>query len=129
MKYLIAILGVFSVFNGFGQFDIGVQKADSCYFRYDRNGRRLKTPEQMRYAEWECGQLAGVIDCNGNLEFDQETNTVIKTSMDNTNLMGVGKPFTGTCESCHMNGVLERRVTFIDGKEHGVCITIRCDDT
>lgn len=123
MKYSVLIFSLFTVFLGFGQINIGVEKADSCYFRYDRNGRRLKTAQDMRYAEWECGQLAGVIDCHGNLSYDEESNTVIRTSQDQTNLMGVGKPFTGSCESCHMNGVLERRVTFIDGKEHGIDTT------
>lgn len=123
MKYFILSLSLILSFAGFSQFDIGVQKADSCYFRYDKNGKRLRTPQEMRYAEWECGKLAGVIDCHGNLSFDEETNTVVRISQDNTNLMGVGKPFTGTCESCHMNGILERRVTFIDGKEHGIDTT------
>lgn len=123
MKYVILFLGILIYFVGYGQFDIGIKKTDSCYFRYDRNGRRLKTPEQMRYAEWQCGKLAGVIDCHGNLSYDEQSNTVIRISNDATNLMGVGKPFSGMCESCHMNGVLERRVTFIDGKEHGVDTT------
>lgn len=123
MKYFILTVSLLFAFTGFSQFDLGVQKADSCYFRYDKNGKRLKTREQMRYAEWQCGKLAGIIDCHGNLSYDEQSNTVIRTSQDATNLMGVGKPFTGTCESCHMNGVLERRVTFIDGKEHGVDTT------
>ena len=103
--------------------DFGISKKDSCYFRYDQNGKRMITQDDFRYAEWECGKLAGVIDCHQELSYEEGSNTVIRISSDNTNLHGVGKPFTGMCESCHMNGVLERRVNFVDGKEHGLDTT------
>ena len=39
------------------------------------------------------------------------------------NSMNANKPFTGTCETCHMNGTIERRVTFVNGKENGLDTT------
>jgi antitoxin component YwqK of YwqJK toxin-antitoxin module len=64
-----------------------------------------------RFAEWECGKLAGVVDCNEKLTYDEDSKLVLSGNM--------GKPFTGTCETCHMNGLLERRITFLNGKENG----------
>ena len=122
MKVILIVLLVF-VAGGVAAQDFGIKKKDSCYFRYDNNGKRMVTVDDFRYAEWECGKLAGVIDCHQELSYEESSNTVIRISTDNTNLHGVGKPYTGECESCHMNGVLERRVRFIEGKEHGVDTT------
>lgn len=68
-----------------------------------------------RFAEWECGLIAGVVDCNEKLELDEGSNTVISASGK--------KPFSGTCETCHQNGILERRVTFVNGKPNGIDTT------
>lgn len=115
--WLLALLILSSVTHA----QIGDLEVDSCYFKKDANGKRINlTQQQRRYAEWECGKLAGVIDCNQELSFDEETNTVIRKATDNTNLTGVGKPFTGMCEMCHMNGTLQRRVSFVNGKENGL---------
>lgn len=89
-----------------------VKKKDSCYMKPNQGTKR--------YVEWECGKIAGVIDCNEELSYDEEKNIVFKRSTDMSNLSGVGKPFSGTCEMCHMNGTLQRRVTFENGREHGI---------
>lgn len=68
-----------------------------------------------RFSEWECGKLAGVVDCNEKLTYDEDTKLVLAGNN--------GSPFTGMCETCHMNGKLERRITFVNGKENGVDTT------
>lgn len=97
-----------------------VKAKDSCYLRYGADGKRLKN---QYYTEWECGKEVGLIDCNGKLEFDQSTNTVYLSNQDMVNSAGANKPFTGKCETCHMNGRRERVVNFVNGKEHGVDTT------
>ena len=59
----------------------------------------------------ECGRIAGIVDCNDKLTMDENTNLILAGND--------GSPFTGTCETCFSNGLLERRITFIDGKEDG----------
>jgi antitoxin component YwqK of YwqJK toxin-antitoxin module len=87
---------------------IPVIKKDSCYKIADaRKGKR--------FTEWDCGKLAGVVDCNEKLELDEASNTVITVSAK--------KPFSGQCETCHMNGILERRVSFVNGKQNGTDTT------
>lgn len=100
-----------------------IKKKDSCYFKYDKNGERIVTQQQRRYAEWECGKLAGVIDCSTELDYSPELKVYFKKSTDNVNLAGVGKPYTGKCESCHMNGTLHGRITFLNGKQDGIDTT------
>lgn len=73
-----------------------------CYEKANKNNR---------FATWECGQLAGVVDCNEKLTFDENTNTILSVND--------GSAFTGTCETCFSNGTIERRITFLDGKENG----------
>lgn len=94
--------------NAFGQPNIPVPKKDSCY-------KKAAARQGKRFTEWECGKLAGVVDCNEKLELDPGTNTVMSASSH--------KPFSGQCETCHMNGILERRVTFVDGKTQGIDTT------
>lgn len=109
MKYLFSAFLISAAFTGFGQssdFNKNTPK-DFCY--------RLpgqKAPTKGRYAEWECGKIAGIVDCNEKLELSQDQSTVVTSSNK--------KPFSGQCETCHQNGVLERRVTFINGKTEGV---------
>lgn len=71
----------------------------------------------------ECGKLAGVVDCNEELEYSHESDLFLRKAKDNVNRAGAGKPFTGTCESCYMNGLLERRISFVDGRENGIDTT------
>lgn len=80
---------------------------------------KLTQRKGQRFTDWECGKIAGIIECNEYLSLDQETNTVFKKANDLQNLQEANKPFTGTCETCHPNGILERRVKFVNGKENG----------
>lgn len=83
-------------------------KKKNCYDKLDsRKGQR--------FAEWECGKLAGVIDCNEKLTYDEDSKLILSGTH--------ATPFTGTCETCHNNGLLERRITFVNGKEHGIDTT------
>lgn len=121
MKVLFLVLGFImlnspSFAQGNDIMNTRGQGVDSCYFKQKR-------AIQNRFADWECGKLAGVIDCNEELEYDEGSNTVFKKAKDNVMIQGVGKPFSGTCETCHMNGLLQRRVTFLNGKEDGIDTT------
>jgi antitoxin component YwqK of YwqJK toxin-antitoxin module len=101
MKQLTFLTVFFSMTLLFGQVE-GEKKAP-CYER----GKA----QEKGFGDWECGKLAGVVDCNEKLTYDEGSNTVLAGN--------AGKPFTGTCETCHMNGLLERRITFVNGKENG----------
>lgn len=109
MKWLTVLLVVLSS-TAFGQIPVpgAGGKEQPCYKKADdRKGRR--------FPEWDCGKIAGIVDCNEKLELDEGSNTVITAS---------GKtPFSGTCETCHNNGLLERRVTFVAGKTNGTDTT------
>ena len=103
MKIVVLLFALVS-FSAMAQPGIKVNKADSCYKKADlRKGKR--------FAEWECGKIAGVVDCNEKLEMGTDNKTIVTTSMK--------QPFSGTCETCHQNGILERRVTFVNGKTNG----------
>jgi len=69
----------------------------------------------ISFSTWECGKLAGVVDCNEKLTYDENTNTILSVND--------GSAFSGQCETCFSNGVLERRITFLDGKEDGADTT------
>lgn len=104
MKALLIILFVVgNLFSSWSQIPV-VKKENPCV--------KTKSGKEQRYLEWECGKLAGVIDCNEKLTYDEDTKTILSGN--------IGSPFTGTCESCFMNGLLERRVTFVNGKENGI---------
>lgn len=107
MKWFSLCL-VFVALNAVAQPNIPIPKKDSCY-------KKAAARQGKRFTEWECGKLAGVVDCNEKLELDPGTNTVMSASSH--------KPFSGQCETCHMNGLLERRVTFVDGKTNGIDTT------
>ena len=64
---------------------------------------------------WQCGLTPGVIDCQEKLVFDEDRKLVVTNN--------TGMAFTGTCETCYMNGQLEQRVSFVNGKENGEIIT------
>lgn len=103
-RLLVLLVPVIS----FGQPPIDVPKKEPCY-------KKAQERKGQRFTEWECGKIAGVVDCNEKLELDPATGTVLSS--------GSKKPFTGTCETCHMNGLLERRVTFVNGRANGVDTT------
>lgn len=129
MKYLIALTLTILGHQAIAQFG-NVPEKDSCYFRWitiqdktedgkDTTYRKRMTKNQIRYAEWECGKELGVADCNNDLTFDEGSNTVYLENKDFTNVASGNKPFTGTCESCYMNGRIQRKVVFVNGKENG----------
>lgn len=64
---------------------------------------------------WQCGLTPGVIDCQEKLVYDEDRKLVVTNS--------TGAAFTGTCETCYLNGQLEQQVTFVNGKEDGEIIT------
>ena len=116
-KYFTALAIVFISVSLYAQFDEDMPTKDSCYLRYDANHNVVRN---NRYAEWQCGKLLGVVDCGERLEYDEETDIVYLNSQDMVNAAGANKPFTGVCESCHMNGQLERRINFVGGREEGM---------
>ncbi len=118
--FLIALICLCSTLT-FAQIpEIGKQK--KCYERYDASGNVIP-PSERRYAEWQCGKTVGVVDCNERLEYDEGTDIVYLNNNDMANAAGANKPFTGKCETCHMNGIIERRVSFVGGKTNGIDTT------
>lgn len=101
---LLALFCMLVSFSAMAQPGIKVNKADSCYKRADAG-------KGKRFAEWQCGKIAGVVDCNEKLEMASDNKTIVTASAK--------EPFTGTCETCHRNGVLERRVIFVNGQTNG----------
>lgn len=85
-------------------------QSEKCYAKSELRNKNV------RYAEWECGKRAGTIDCNEKLSFNEDNNTF---------LAGIdASPYTGKCETCHNNGMLERTVSFVNGKEDGIDTTV-----
>lgn len=109
MKILVTIFCLFSL-AVYAQPKFGVVRKDSvpCY-------QRAADRAKQRYSEWECGKIAGVVDCNEKLEMSPDGKRVVTSSQK--------MPFSGVCETCHMNGILERRVTFVDGFSNGIDTT------
>lgn len=102
---------VFSESNLFAQFgndDIPARNVPCFQNSLERMGKR--------YVDWECGQTTGVIDCNERLESDPGSNVVFSRNSR--------MPFSGTCETCHPNGIKERVVTFVNGRTDGRDTTI-----
>lgn len=122
MRYFILLLATLFISNSNAQLKDIRNEKDSCYFKKDANGNRIK-PGQRYYAQWECGKTVGVLDCGQDLSFDKESNTVFKKATDNVNLAGANKPFTGQCEMCHNNGTKKMTVTFREGKQDGIDTT------
>lgn len=107
MKILI-VLGFLMPFLAVAQDPFGVRDTTPCYMKGQKRSK-------MRYAEWDCGKLAGVVDCNEKLEMSLNGNLVVTRSTK--------QPFSGMCETCHRNGILERRVTFVNGLTNGIDTT------
>ena len=105
MKIIITIfLLIFTNFF-FCQLDKSGKK--KCYEGNLKNGQK--------YIEWQCGKTPGVVDCNAKIDFDERSKTYISASG--------GKPYTGKCETCYQNGMRERFMTFLNGKENGTDTT------
>lgn len=114
MRFLFSIFILFSSVTSFSQ-GVEVKKAEPCYTKGASGNKR--------YVDWQCGKTPGVIDCGQELTYDEEKNIVYRQATDLSNLSGANKPFTGRCEMCHQNGTIQRRVNFVDGREHGVDTT------
>jgi len=104
MKLIILsfLLGISSFI--LGQSDIERKK---CYQGNLKNGQK--------YIEWQCGKTPGVVECNAKIEFDDRSKTFVSASG--------GKPYTGKCETCYENGIRERFINFLNGKENGTDTT------
>ncbi len=112
MRFIVSLFFIAASVASYAQIIDPKAQTKKCY---------NETPKQQRgYSQWECGKLAGVIDCNEELTYDEASDMVLRQPKDMTNLQGAGKPFTGTCEMCYMNGRLQRRVNFVNGKENGI---------
>lgn len=109
MKKLLPLFFFFSCFVLFGQAGIPQIKKDTCY-------KKSLARKGQRFTEWECGKVAGVVDCNEKLELADPSSDVVLST-------GSHKPFTGTCESCHNNGLIQRRVRFVNGFTDGMDTT------
>lgn len=116
---LFILLGIFSLHVSAQIPEVKQQK--KCYLKYDENGNEIKS--KPKYSAWECGKVAAYVDCNQRLEFDESSDMIYLKNDDMVNAAGANKPFTGTCETCHMNGTIERRVSFVNGKQNGIDTT------
>ena len=93
------------------------------YAQFDEGGnvkRRYcfeKSIEKMgeRFVSWDCGKSDRILDCNEKLESDPGSSLVVHRKSRT--------PYTGTCETCHNNGLKQRVVNFRDGKVHGIDTT------
>jgi antitoxin component YwqK of YwqJK toxin-antitoxin module len=74
-----------------------------------------KNEASARYTSWECGKSPGIVDCNNKIEYDDRNKIFLSSSG--------GKPYTGMCETCFEIGIRERKITFLNGKEHGTDTT------
>lgn len=108
MKFFTFLFASFQVFFLTAQIP-QVNTNKKCYEKYDDKGNVIRN--NSRYLEWECGKIAGVVDCNEKLSYDEEQEIVTTGAY--------GEPFNGTCETCYRNGKLERRITFVNGRENG----------
>ncbi len=110
VKFNFIILFVFGIFaSSFSQIGPVKKKNNSCTEKGEQRRKNIK------YAEWECGKKAGTVDCNEKLSYNQDNNTFL-AGMD-------GTPYNGKCETCHNNGLIERTVSFVNGKEDGIDTT------
>ena len=100
MRYIILLVGILNTLNSFSQIKVKPEQKKCNEKQVARKGQR--------FADFECGKIDGVVDCNEKLELDEGNNIVFSS--------GTGEPFSGVCETCHNNGILERRVTFSGGK-------------
>lgn len=73
----------------------------------------LKSAERagQKYVDWECDDFDQIVDCNEDLEGEPGSNLVFTRSG--------GSPFTGECETCHMNGLREHYMRFVNGRVSG----------
>jgi antitoxin component YwqK of YwqJK toxin-antitoxin module len=113
MKQFILIFSLLFSITSFSQLlgpnESGSKDCPCCKSKKDRESDPKLN--NRRFGIWECGRSDKIIDCSEKLDYDENTNTVIHKL--------TGKPFTGDCETCHFNGIRERLLHFVNGKEEG----------
>lgn len=109
IRFLMGLLLAFIfVLDANAQIEIRqTQSGEPCY-------KRGEAKTKGRFLDYDCGKIPGAIDCNEKLEYVEQNNTFF-TKM--------GGPFSGICETCFSNGLLERRIYFTNGKENGTDTT------
>lgn len=103
--FLALLIGIFPCV-AFGQSSTDFAEKKPCY-------ERAKSTK--RGVDWQCGRTPGVVDCNEKLTYDPDRKLILSGNN--------GAAFSGTCETCHMNGLLERKISFVNGKENGIDTT------
>lgn len=106
LKNFLTIIITFSTFAAYSQInnsDINMRRGPCFLKSFERIGQQ--------YAEWECDDFDNIVDCNESLEAVPGANVVFSRTG--------GQPFTGTCETCHMNGLREHLISFDDGRVVG----------
>lgn len=108
MKFTLVFIGLLPSLL-FAQIDIrNSQSGTPCY---QKGADKMKS----KYFDYDCGKIVGAVDCNEKLEYEEQVNTFYSK--------GSGALFSGICETCHPNGVLEHRIYFVNGKENGIDTT------
>lgn len=110
IKIYTLVLVISFIGYSFGQIGTDLDARNKRCF--DKSVERIG----QRYVDWECGKSDQIVNCNEKLESDPGTNLVVHGKS--------GQPFTGKCETCHMNGIRERIVQFTNGKVNGTDTTI-----
>lgn len=62
-----------------------------------------------------CGVKRDIVDCSEKLQFKKDGEFAYNKT--------TGKPFTGTCESCHFNGKVDTRITYLEGWIHDTIVS------
>ena len=107
MRFLLVILIICSSYFSTAQIS-GASNRGPCFQKsVDRLGKR--------YVDWECDERDAIVDCNEKLSQEPGSNIVRTRSS--------GSPYSGDCETCHMNGLRQRIVHFANGKVDGVDTT------
>ena len=107
MKFVVAFLFLVCFSVSFTQIRPQGKRTPCFQKSIDRMGQR--------FVDWECGKSDRILDCNEKLESNPGKSLVVHGQS--------GIPFSGTCETCHDNGIRERIVQFSEGKVHGVDTT------
>lgn len=106
IKSTLTLLMVFTSTLLFSQID-DVRRGPCFQKSADRLGKK--------YVQWECDARDNIVDCNEDLESDPGSKFVLTRN--------TGNPYTGDCETCHMNGLRERLVHFTNGQVNGIDTT------
>ncbi len=107
MRLLFVVIVLGSSFFNLAQIN-GASNRGPCFQKsVDRLGKR--------YVDWQCDERDAIVDCNEKLSQEPGSNIVRTRSS--------GSPYSGDCETCHMNGLRQRIVHFANGKVDGIDTT------